>query len=343
MSADASADDSILSKNPRRLGRGLASLLANTRPTVELAPPMPHGPNTSKDPRYCPSPVDAQASQPNSTAGQPVEIPVFAIQPNPYQPRRNFDQANLDELTESIRQQGVLQALLVTRAPDAVGEQYVLIAGERRLRAADSAGLSTVPCIIRTASNEQMFEWALVENIHRSDLNPLERAQAYRDYMDRFSTTQQQLAEQIGQPRSTIANHLRILDLCEEVQALIASGALSFGHAKVLATHAADPQKQIDLARKVVDEGLSVRHLELLASLRPPGSSPGAEPADNSAPTGRKSQHIVDLERQISRTIGTRVTIWPRRTKNRGRIVLEYNSLDDFDRITEALGATLES
>lgn len=322
-----------LTKN-RRLGRGLASLMSNTRDLApELAsPPAAAGP--VEDPRYIP----VKPGQDDRKAEQTTELAVEAIKPNPYQPRKDFDPTELEELSSSIAKQGVLQPLLVARL-DGDGV-YTLIAGERRLRAAKKAGLQTVPCLIRTASREQMVEWALIENVQRSDLNAVELAKAYREYLDRFSATQQDLAEHIGQPRSTVANYLRLLDLTDEVLSLVSQGELSFGHAKVLAGLVGRAQQQALLAQQVIKEGLSVRALEeRIATL---AAEPAATGTTQRLP-GTKSQYILDVERQISQAIGTKVQVRPGRSKNMGRITLEYYNLDDFDRIVGALGATIQS
>lgn len=317
------ATSSAAAARHRRLGRGLASLVGTMRETEAASAAHAH---------RVPA---APPADPATAHAAPVEIAVDRIRANPYQPRRAFDDAELAELTDSIRRQGILQPLLV--ATDGEPGRYTLIAGERRLRAATAAGLQRVPCVVRTATREQMLEWALVENIQRSNLNPVERAEAYRDYMDRFAITQQQLAERLGEARSSVANYLRLLDLCDEARALLLAGQLSFGHAKVLASLAGQAKRQAELARKVVAESLSVRALEQLLG------APAAPTADAPAKPARapKSQHILDLERQLARAVGTKVVIRPRR-KDSGRIVIDYYGLDDFDRIVEALGARLE-
>jgi len=277
--------------------------------------------------------------------GTPIGVPLASIVPNPYQPRRTFDKGQLAELAESIRKQGLLQPLLVVGDQDQEPGRYVVVAGERRLRAAAMAGLENVPCVVRDATPQQMLEWALVENIQRADLNPVERAIAFRDYMDRFAATQQELASMLGLPRSTIANYLRILDLCDEVQAYLLGGALSFGHAKVLGGLAGQAGIQLRVARKAVEGGLSVRQLEELVAAaigRLDGTDTGgAGVAGGGRPA--KSEHIVDVERQLGRALGTKVVIRPGRGKHTGRIELRYGSLDDFDRIVRALGAELDS
>ncbi len=319
----------------RRLGRGLASLMTNTRevaPDLALSAPAGGEPTTPADSRYIAATSRAEAKNDEKA----VELAVDAIKPNPYQPRRDFNPSELDELTASIAKQGVLQPLLVARL-DGDGI-YTLIAGERRLRAARKAGLSKVPCVVRLATREQMVEWALIENVQRSDLNPVELAKAYREYLDRFSVTQQDLAERIGQPRSTVANYLRVLDLTDAVLALVAKGELSFGHAKLLASLTGQASRQEALARQAVNEGLSVRALEQRLAVA--GGQPLAAPVNA---TPGKSQYIQDVERQIMQALGTKVVIRPGRSKNTGCIILEYYNLDDFDRIIGALGAKIES
>lgn len=333
MSAQSSSRTTKTTDRPRRLGRGLASLMANTRPPVEPATPDSPG-------RYEGVSTDGPSESPHVPGRSATMIPIESIQPNPYQPRRTFKAEPLAELADSIRRQGLLQPLLVVEQDGG----YIVIAGERRLRAAKAAGLTEVPCVVREATREQMLQWALTENLQRSDLNVVDRAVAYRDYMDQFSVTQQQLSEQLSIPRATIANTLRMLDLCDYVQTMLASDSLSFGHGKVLAGLAGRPAEQIALAKSIVEGGLSVRHLEQLVARIVNGESDArSAPAADRGPGPLKSQHILDLERQLARVVGTKVTIRPGRSKHKGRITLEYYSLDDFDRIVESLGATLES
>jgi len=274
---------------------------------------------------------------PGPTGGEgPSRIPISQIGPNPYQPRRDFNEQDLDELAASIRRQGLLQPLVVCPdiGPDAP-TPYLLVAGERRLRAARKAGLEAVDCVVRSATRDQMLEFALVENIHRRDLNPVERAAAYRQFVERLALTHEEAAERLSQPRATVSNYLRIMDLQEETQALIAGGALSFGHAKVLGALVEEPARQVALAHRVAAEGLSVRQLERLVT-GPGGAAP-------SGPGAVKPPYLRDLEGQLSQAVGTRVTIQPARAKDSGRVVIEYCSLDEFDRIAALLGAKLES
>ncbi|MDY6914674.1 MAG: ParB/RepB/Spo0J family partition protein [Planctomycetota bacterium] len=314
-----------------RLGRGLSSLIPHSAPSPDDDKEYQHV--TGLPPASTPTAVPISGRE-----GEPLEIGIDQICPNPYQPRREFDAEELAELADSIRQQGILQPLIVAPAGDAAADKpYVLIAGERRLRAAGEADLSTVPCIVRQASGQQMLEWALVENIQRADLNCVERAEAYRQYIDRFGLTQQQAAERLGQPRATVANYLRILDLHQDIQRLLAAGELTFGHAKVLAGLQAAPGRQLALARKAARRSLSVRQLEALVSAEPSHH----KPAQRHGTT--KPAYLLDVEEQLTRAVGTRVTIRPGRAKHTGRVEIEYYNLDEFDRIATALGAKLES
>lgn len=312
-----------------RLGRGLSSLISpsGTPPSAESAP---SGPTHAYLPADHPTVLHEAARM----------VRIDEITPNPYQPRQQFAEAALAELAGSIAEQGLLQPLLVVRATDPAAEHpYVLVAGERRLRAARQAGLEAVPCLVRPATDRQMLEWSLIENIHREDLNPIERAHAYRQYMDRFNLTQAAMAQRTGEARATIANHLRLLDLCDAVQQMLLAGELTFGHARALASLAADHAAQRALATRVARGGLSVRQLErLVAATQARSNEPGDQPAHRRP----KAPFLTDLETQLTRAVGTRVSILPGRRRNTGRVVVEYYSLDDFDRIARALGAELE-
>lgn len=316
-----------------RLGRGLSSLIVNSSQPekndttyVSVSQPHPEAPQS-----------DLQKSRDNRSS----ELPIEHIAPNPYQPRRHFSEEQLTELAESIVKQGIIQPLVVCRSPgEAETEKpYTLIAGERRLRAARQAHLDTVPCVVRNVTPQQMLEWALIENIQRTDLNPIERAQAYREYIDRFNLTQSDAGERLGQSRANIANYLRLLELESEVCNYLLEGLLTFGHAKVLASLLADRDAQLTAARKVVSENLSVRQTEtLIAAMQ--NSRAQDQPTRRTA--SPKAPYLMNLENRLSETVGTRVTILPGRNKHTGRIVVQYYSLDDFDRISIALGLSSE-
>ncbi|MFW5839096.1 MAG: ParB/RepB/Spo0J family partition protein [Planctomycetota bacterium] len=338
-SKSTSSSKSSKPASKRRLGRGLSSLMAGpTSPKAgenasEAAPSADYVAETTEStPKERRTPVKTAAD-----TGRPLDVPIEQIRPNPYQPRREFREDALAELAESIKQQGILQPLVVSRdGQDDAETPFILIAGERRLRAATLAGFKTVPVVLKQADQQQMLEWALIENIHRADLNAVEKAEAYRDYIDRFDLTQAAAAEKLGQPRATIANYLRILDLCNDAQQLVAQDLLSFGHAKVLAGLAGKPELQAKLARKAVAESLSVRKLEeLMAAMQQPAK---AQDIEKARPGRAKPAYIRDMEEQFRESIGTHVAINPGRRKHSGKIVIEYYSLDDFDRIASAFG-----
>jgi len=331
-----------MSPSPQRprLGRGLSSLIRSSTQTDADRDQYQPEPRPTGDPSPAAAPPADADRQPAPTGSSVVMLPVDSIVPNPYQPRRKFTDAALDNLAESIRNHGMLQPVLVAKRGDGETDAvYQLIAGERRLRAAQRAGVSEMPCIIRPADRHEMLELALVENIHRADLNPVERAEAYRALIDRFGLTQQQVADRIGQPRATVANTLRMLDLCDSVQRLLIDGSLSFGHAKVLAGLAGLPEAQASLAGRAVAEGLSVRELEQLVKAASQRSA--AEEPERKRPA--RSAYIEDLERQLTESVGTRVAIRPGRGKHTGKVVIDYYTLDDFDRITARLGVRIDS
>lgn len=320
-----------MSEGRPRLGRGLASLIRNSaEPDGQYQPVSAAAQPVHAPPAY------------NPARDGLVLLPVEAISPNPHQPRRTFNEELLAELAQSIKLHGLLEPVLVIENPAGNGQNYQLIAGERRLRASKLAGIKEIPCIIRAARPQSMLEMALIENIHRDDLNPVEKAMAYRDLMDQFTLTQEQAAQRVGQPRTTVANYLRLLDLCDEVQQLIVGGALSFGHAKVLASLAGDSQAQLDIAQRVVRQGLSVRQLEDLLIQRAASLAAGNATVPDPAGSA-KAPYLADLERQLGEAVGTRVLIRPGRAKHSGKITIEYYSLEDFDRITGALGAKIDS
>ena len=302
-----------MSAQKKRLGRGLDSLLSNTR-LAELE-------------RVTEAVEVRPAGQVGSRGDLISEIELDRIQRNPHQPRQQWDQQALYELAESIKSNGLVQPILVRP----MGQGYQLIAGERRLRAGQLAGMTKLPAIVRDATEEQMLEWALVENIHRSDLNALERARAYGHYIRTFSLTQDEAAERLGEDRSTVANYLRLLELSGEVREMLADGRLSMGHARALLGIREGARRE-ELARMTVARRLSVRDLEkLVKAKQEPASEMGGK-------TEARNAHIVELEDELRGALGTKVTIKTvgKRAK-RGRIIIEFYSLDDFDRIKARL------
>ena len=312
-----------------RLGRGLSSLIGKTTFVSD-----------DKEYRHVTGLAPVSEAKPAEPVAGPRELRIDEISPNPYQPRREFAAEELGDLAQSITQQGILQPLIVT-TNDQPGapSRYTLIAGERRLRAAKLVGLSTVPCVVRQATGQQMLEWALIENIQRSDLNPVERALAYRDYVDRFNLTVAQASERLGQPRTTVSNYLHILELQPDIQQMIGRGSVSFGHAKVIAGIVGNTELQLELAIRVEKDGLSVRQLEGLISVSQVAGQAGVA---TKAPR-TKPPYVLDLQEQLTQAVGTRVTIVQGRSKNSGRIVVDYYSLDDFDRIAGGLGLKSQS
>ncbi len=298
----------------KRLGRGLDSLLSSTR-IQEIE-------NASAYNKTTYEPIGDAASRFDAV----IELPVGKVTSNPHQPRKKWNETELMELSESIKANGIIQPILVRP----MGANYQLIAGERRLRAAIQAQKNTIPAIVRHASEEQMLEWALIENIHRADLNAIERARAYKSYVATFSLSQQEVAQRLGEDRSTIANYMRLLELPPELQQMVADGSLSMGHARAL-LGIKEPARQKELAAQVREKNLSVRKLERLVQILQQAPAP-------SSGKPQKSPHIQELEHDMTRILGTRVTIHTaRRTAHRGKIIIEFYNLDDFDRIREKL------
>ncbi|HUO09162.1 MAG TPA: ParB/RepB/Spo0J family partition protein [Phycisphaerae bacterium] len=312
-------------KDRPRLGRGLKSLIS-APVTVAHPPHLAH-----------PAPSNNGSPEAHTDGDRLALIPVEHIEPNPHQPRASMDPAALQDLANSIKVSGVLQPIIVRPAGALDGVmRYQLIAGHRRTEAAKLAGLTVVPAIVRQdTTDERQAEWALIENIQREDLNAIERAKAYRAYVDKFSLTHSQAAERLGEDRTTITNFLRLLDLNTGVQDLIARGILSAGHAKVLAG-VTDPAKQDAFANLAAKDGLSVRKLEELISAPPAGAEPTETTvAAHTRTLTAKSPHVVELEQDLSRKLGTKLRIFPSKKKNTGKIVIQYFSLDEFDRIVD--------
>ncbi|MFQ5461536.1 MAG: ParB/RepB/Spo0J family partition protein [Phycisphaerae bacterium] len=257
------------------------------------------------------------------------------IRCNPFQPRKDFDSDRIRSLAESIRRCGVLQPVTVRR----VGLEFELIAGERRWQAAQSIGLKEIPAMVREATDEQMLEMALVENIQREDLNAVDRALAYRQFCDAFGLTAAQVADRLGEDRSTVANYLRLLDLDDVLRAKVARGELSMGHARCL-LGVADVGRRRSLAERVARGQLSVRALEKLARSEREGATLDAQ--RSSRRDRSKGVHLRDLEQRFELSVKTKVTIHEGKRKGSGRIVIEYFSLEDFDRVAGLLGVELE-
>jgi ParB family chromosome partitioning protein len=250
-------------------------------------------------------------------------LPLDRIRANRYQPRRNFDPEKLAELAESIKENGIIQPLIVTKTE---GSDYELVAGERRLQAAKLAGLDQVPVVIRSVSKKEQLQLAIVENIQREDLDPIEEANAYQALAEDFELTHQQIAQIMGKDRTTITNSLRLLKLPPEVQALVSSGELSSGHARAVLS--AEASCQADFARHIVLYRLTVRQAEDKARTWKPESHPPR-------PAIADSPFIRSLETDISRLLGLKARV--RNQGEKGRITLEYSTLEELTRFKDLI------
>jgi ParB family transcriptional regulator, chromosome partitioning protein len=313
------------------LGRGLASLIP-TGPADSDAGPATLGPRMG----------DAAAdvliggpAAPDMAAVGAVyrEIPPADIESNPRQPRQVFDEEALSELVHSIREFGLLQPIVVRAVTGSQsGARYQIIMGERRWRAAQEAGLATIPAIVRETGDDNLLRDALLENIHRVQLNPLEEAAAYQQLLDEFGVTHDELASRIGRSRPLITNMIRLLKLPIPVQRRVAAGVLSAGHARALLSLEAGPEAQEELASRIVAEGLSVRATEEAVTLANRGD------ATTPAPQRRKPIQMPGLQEvadRLSNAFDTRVTV--SLGKRKGRIVVEFGSVDDLQRIIDMM------
>ncbi len=328
-------------KKPARLGRGLSALVG-TNPPVHVDP----SPDAAQK-------TNIQAvEQPN--LGGLVLVAVEAIRANPHQPRRHFDDDALIALAESIRQDGVMQPVVVRRLGGGGGggdeAVYELVAGERRLRASRLAGMETIPAVVRDVDDRTSAELALIENLQRADLNAVERALAFRALADRYQLTHAEIGERVGMDRTSVSNHLRLLDLDDEILSMVAEGRLGFGHARAL-LGIADDERRVALARVAAEESWSVRAVERAATGEPemkrePAAEAGKENSFNSTPrqqndtSGQARARAVldDMERRLSEHLGTRVTLKTDRTGQKGTLTLEFFNLDQFDGLLDRLG-----
>ena len=255
-------------------------------------------------------------------------VKITQIEPNREQPRKNFDQESMEELADSMKEYGVIQPLLVKKTGE---DRYQIIAGERRWRAAKIAGLKEVPVIVREYDRQQSIEIALIENVQRADLNPIEEAMAYAQLMEEFGMKQEEIASRVSKNRTTIANSLRLLKLPETVRNYLITGELSSGHARAI-LGLPEPEQQEELAKRVVEKGLSVREVEKLVKLM---TKPPKEKKENSE--DRDLSFIFrDLEERMKGIMGTKVMIH-QKDKNKGRIEIEYYSASELERIVELI------
>jgi len=315
-----------MSRSAKRLGRGLSSLVSNL--VEETAPDPTEGAGLS-------TVASAEPSDSPSGGVLATMVAVEQLEPNPFQPRSSISAASVSSLAVSIQKSGLLQPIAVRSRAG----RYEIIVGERRWAAVKSLGMSHLPVIIRDATDEQMLELALIENIQREDLNAIDRAMAYREFCRRFSLKPEEVAQRLGEDRTTVVNYLRLLELPVAIRSLVAEGRLSMGHARCLVGIADDARRR-QLAESVVQNELSVRALEEIMR-REKTRETGAQ-ATPAEPGRLRSAHLHDVERQFEQALKTKVVIRDGKRKGTGRIIIEYYSLDDFDRIASALGVAFE-
>jgi ParB family chromosome partitioning protein len=301
----AARKDSTMNATAPRLGRGLDALLGGT-PTASAG-----GTGTA-------------------------HVETGRIQRNPYQPRKSFDDDELKQLTDSIKSHGILQPLVVRDA----GDHYQLIAGERRLRAAQAAGLANVPVHVVAFNDQQVYEAALVENIQRSDLNAIEKAQGFKDYLERYSLTHEQLGNKLGIDRATVSNLVGLLNLPADVQDSVRLGQITLGHAKIL-KGLNNAERASQLAKQVIMSGLSVHALETLVKAERQAAADAkiakdaGEPAEKAAPV-EKTAHVMSVENELRQRLAVKFEIKVK-AQDRGQIVIGFETNDDFERVIDAL------
>ncbi|MBO9473703.1 ParB/RepB/Spo0J family partition protein [Shimia sp. R10_1] len=291
-------------KKPRGLGRGLSALMADVT-------------------------EDTNAQSSTTPRRADMVVPIERIEPNPDQPRRDFTPEQLDDLANSIREKGVIQPLIVRKK---AGDHYEIVAGERRWRASQMAKLHELPVIVRDYDDTEVLEIAIIENIQRADLNPVEEAMGYRQLMQKFGHTQEKVSEALGKSRSHIANLMRLLNLPDDVQLMLREGHLSAGHARALIT----TDNASELAKKVVKDGLSVRQTEKLAKK----ASSLVEQVKKSRPKIHKDADTVALEGDLSANLGMKVSVDHFSGGESGKITISYQTLDDLDELCRILSST---
>jgi len=315
------------SKRRPALGRGLGALLPGAGPKPEPSSTATATGDVDDAPPPPPAPGEGLRT-----------VPIEALSPGPEQPRKRFDPELLTELARSIETQGIIQPIVVSPVPTAPGmpRRYVIVAGERRWRAAQLAGLHEVPVVVREVDDEERLELALVENIQRADLNPIEEARAYAQLLQLRGWTQDEMATRVGKDRSTIANALRLLRLPEKVQEMVREGQLSMGHARTLLGLEQEADI-ITLAREVVRAGLSVRATEQ-AVRKQQSSAPKAPAAEPDDEAQRRKIIVRELEDRLRRRLGVRVKLRPKgKGKGAGTLEIPYGSLDELDRVLHVI------
>lgn len=294
----------------KALGKGLSSLIPDTYIKEKRA-----------------AAVAAPVSDSAKTSTGFDLIPLSQIRPNHNQPRKEFDPEAIEELAASIRDKGILQPVIVKKIKES---SYELICGERRFRAAGLCGLEKIPAVIKDLAYDDFLEWALIENIQREDLNPIEEAEAYQKLLEERQISQEEVAKRVGKNRTTVTNMLRLLRLPEDVREMLASGLLSAGHARAL-IGLLTPEHQRQMAKRIAEENLSVRQVESIVN-RSLAHKRKPKKARNLSP------EILDLENRITSHLGTRAKLHPKKNLKEGRIELHYYSLDELDNILDKIG-----
>lgn len=320
----------------RRLGRGLSSLL-NQPVGINTAAPAP----TPADRHPSGSPVPATQTNADPGTRPILPIPLDSIVPSPFQPRRTFEQGALERLAASMRTAGVMQPILVRRGSGGGAAGYELVAGERRWRAAQLAGLATVPAIVADLADEEAAEWALIENVQREELGAMERAFALRSLTERFGLTHAQAAEKVGLDRSSVTNLIRLTDLEETIRDMIDARRLSVGHGKALLGMPPGPARTA-LAERAAGGSWPVRRLEHAVAAAATAASSDDADADSRLKERARAVGLAELERQLAEHLGTKVKIRASRDGSRGRIVLEFYDLDHFDGLMSKMGFTVK-
>lgn len=313
-----------------KLGRGIKTLIGSSSPVEVAAPAI-----------EVPIQVSKESEEKIKKDTGVIFVPLEALKPSPFQPRRTFDETALKNLANSIKHSGIMAPIIVRE----VGGQYELIAGERRWRASQLLGSPTIPAIVRVLSDEQAAEWALVENVQREDLNPIERATALKHIEERFGAAHSDIAQRLGMDRSTVSNLLRLLDLEPEIREMVEKGQITAGHARALLPINSGEQR-LRLAKECIAQGMSVRRLEYRAStfIVKPGSAEKNKKAakEDEGEITRREAVVGDLEKQLGRHLGTRVEIETDKTGKAGKMIITFYSLDHFDGLVHKMGADVK-
>jgi ParB family chromosome partitioning protein len=309
----------------KALGKGLSALIPDSYKD-QMAATGQDNPQTTTTLTTEPEVAIQAVIVPESTAAFQM-IAVSRIAANADQPRKTFNAETIEELANSIREKGVLQPIIVKKKS---GGNFEIVCGERRFRAATLCGLTEVPAIIKDIADEDFLEWALIENIQREDLNPLEEADAYQRLVEERMISQEEVAKRVGKSRTAVTNTLRLLRLPQEVKEYLVDGRLSAGHARAL-LGLLTPEHQRHMAKRIVEENLSVRQVEAIVNR--------SNAHKRKAKTARHlSAEIVDLETRLTHFLGTQAKIYPRKNQKEGRVEIQYFSLDDLDRVLQKIG-----